>query len=741
MPAGMSQPARPLPLLACALLLAAAVSCLSQPLQELSSPPGGLTLTTPALPAGVYQITFRLQVDQPGNSITPLADLQISVPGYANLAGRTLTPLHFSAADTATEFTFPFDNFAAQPITAQVVMAPASGPGLTVNQITVAPVRRLCVGTVWPGKRLYRRNEAAQGLVTVFNGTDAPGQATLRCALESDVDKERTVKEETVALAAGERREVAVTWNTGQEEYGFALAASLLDAAGQTLSEGREYFSVADNLWKVCLTQSGRGCAVPWGHSANEGIPVDKVKEWEQKLAAELAKPFAPVYWNYANYVEFYAWSPDDFFDMTPEADYWYSGTGNYTVGKRDLQMSVEWLHQRGMRASSYLNPSSIGYGGLEAYTQHPEWFIYDENGQLVMGSYYQKKMEVGSKIRPPGEGPWELQLVWYALGLNVNIATFDPVDAQVDQMLKAQKMFGWDAFRFDNATYGAHGYDFWGKRIDGNDPKKKDALEARAWAHMCDRIWEALGPDFPLGDNNDYEFRETRGAAAWDESCRKGQLLMEEMPRSSYVPSSRTNRWHDFMTWYHQSGEVVRKLGGHHLLIGFDRQNPVDHLYMTVLTYAGRSHPYNRYHADTLPLGNYAQFITRYSALMWDIDRVQALPDPGKRLTIKSASPVWWQDYATVRTTPDGARQYIVHLVNPPVQERVYTDPTNQVPPPQKDLTVTLNLENDEKITRATLLTADPVMSRTDLPVTAQGNQVSVTVPLLYFWDVLVLE
>ncbi|HEY3397597.1 MAG TPA: glycoside hydrolase family 66 protein [Armatimonadota bacterium] len=707
---------------------------------EIVSQPGQNALTTPALPVGVYQVTFRLQVDKTDSSVSPLATLQIDLPGYANVAGKTITAYNFAQAGTPTDFSFTVDNFAAQPISAWVGPTAGAATKLTVDRLSVAPRRQLCLGTVWPGKILYHTGEAAQGLVSVYNGADTPQTATLRCTLESEVSQMHPLSETALTLAPGERREIPLAWNTGKEEYGFALAATLVDPAGKTLSEGREYFSVADNLWKVCLTQAGRGCNPPSGPGPNESSPVADIKKAEDGLAAELAKPFVPLYWNYSNYMEYYAWSPDDFFNMAPAADYWYSGTGNYTMGKRHLQMAVKWLHGRGMRASAYLNPFTIGFGGAPVYAQHPEWFVYDQNGQLTMGSYYEKKLELASKP-PDSQQPYKMTLAWYALMLNVNIATLEPVDAQVTQMVKAQKMFGWDAFRFDNATYSANGYDYWGKKIDGNDPARKDLLEARAWAHMRDSLWKQLGPDFPVGDNSDWQFREARGAAAWDESCRKGQLLMEEVPRSSYDPTSPTNRWADFMAYYHKTGEVVRGLGGHHLIIGFDVQYPIDHLFMTIFTYAGRSHPYGNYHADTLPLGNYAQFVTRYSSLMWDIDRVKALPDPEQRLTVKSERPVWWKEYASVRTAPDGARQYLVHLVNAPVTERIHTDATDQVPAPQKDVTVTLTLNAGEKLTRATLLTADPVMSSTVLPLAVQGNQATVTVPNLYFWDLLVLE
>ena len=88
------------------------------------------------------------------------------------------------------------------------------------------------------------------------------------------------------------------------------------------------------------------------------------------------------------------------------------------------------------------------------------------------------------------------------------------------------------------------------------------------------------------------------------------------------------------------------------------------------VITYAIGAHPYANYHSDDLPLGNYAQFATRYSSLIWDVNRLKPLAHPETQLEVKSPGPIWWKEMACTRQTAEGKRQYIVHLVNPPVQE-----------------------------------------------------------------------
>lgn len=717
--------------------------CAAQSTGETTSAPGQMELVRANLPAGVYDVTFRLKADAGGQSITPIVSLMAGSPDYPKMIYRLVTPINFDEASGEKDFHFRLDNFKTQNIRAAVTPVQSEGtttPKFTVEKITLAPSGSISVVTVWPGHRIYRTGEEAKGLAVLFNGTGAPQNVVLQWSLESGLHDTKEIGKQNLTLAPGERREVPVTWNAGKEEYGFGLVATLLGADGKTISQGKEYFSVADNFWKVGITEAVAANGPPGGPGPNEGLPVAQIKKYEDQLAAEVAAPIVPVDWGYCNYIEYYAWAVDDFFTLVPDKNYWYSGTGNYTMGKRQLQLAMDWLHLRGMRGIAYLNPFSCGYGGDQVYRKHPDWFEYEKDGTLSFPAfYYQKKLEVGATIGP--EPAFPLHLAPYALSLAVNITTLAPIDRQVEQIVKAQKILGWDGVRFDNGMYGAYGYDMSGRPIDGNSPEKKNELEARAWAHMRDEVWKKLGKNFVIGDNRDYEFRHIM-PAVWDEACKYGQLLMEEVARESWSPVSSRNRWEDYTAFYHNSGEAVRQRGGHHLLIGLDKEYAVDHLYLNIFTYAGRSHPFaDQYNSQNLPLGNYAQFATRYSALLWDVERVKALPEPEKKVTVSSARPVWWKNYASVRQAPDGTRQYIVHLINPPAQERIYSDPTNKVPAPQSNVAVSLNLDKGEKISHAWLLTAEPFTHEEPLPVSTQGDTVSVTVPELHFWSTVVFE
>lgn len=730
-------------------LVAAGLGVLAQSGQgEMASATGQLTLAQAKLPAGVYEVSFQLQVDRRVETVTPLATLTVGAPGYPDLLWRKVTPIHFSVTNAPVTFVFRYDNWKAQDAEVRLHKHKGAGPQLSVHKIAIVPRREVCIGTVWPGKIIYDPGETAKGFVAVFNGSAEPRTVTLRCALESGLDRVRPLKEDVLTLAAGERREAPVEWNTGQEEYGFALAATLLDAQGKRIDESREYFSVADNLWKVALTQRGGGDTQSAyrehdyrGVGPNEGVPVREIKQAEKQLEAELAKPFAPAYWNYCNWNEYYAWAPEDFFHMAPEADYWYTGTGNYTYGKRALRMSIELVHRRGRRAIMYTNPFVCGYGAEKVYQRHPDWFTYRSNGMLVIGPYYQKKLEAGQIMDGP-DNPWKLQQSPYAMQMPVNIAMLDPLDAHIEQFVKARQMFGWDGVRYDNFVFSAGDHDFHGRKIvPAGGLKERDELEVRAWAYMRKQLAKKLGRRFVMGTNMDYALRGNR-AAAWEEVCRQGGLLMEEAVRDSYEPGAARNRWRDYLTYYHGVGNRVRALGGHHLIIGLDRQHAVDQLYLNIFTYAMRAHPYSyQYNADSLPMGDYSRFMTRYSALIWDNECVKPLAEAEKRIEIASDAPLWGKELACVRQAPKGKRQYVLHLINPPVQERIMTDPANTVPPPRDNVRVTLKTVKGDTLSRALLLTAEPTLRAEPLPLTVGEGQVSVTAPRLYFWSVVVFE
>jgi hypothetical protein len=127
-----------------------------------------------------------------------------------------------------------------------------------------------------------------------------------------------------------------------------------------------------------------------------------------------------------------------------------------------------------------------------------------------------------------------------------------------------------------------------------------------------------------------------------------------------------------------------------------------------------------------------------RYCGLLYD-DKLQFVGDPAKLLTVTSPREIWWQEYVRRRDLPDGTTQIIVHLINPSTGARY--DEKNAAPAPQQNVTVQLAPPAGVTITQALALTADgadgPVV--TPLPLTHAAGGLTVTVPELQYWTVVV--
>ena len=91
---------------------------------------------------------------------------------------------------------------------------------------------------VWPQKLVYRLGEDARYAVDIKNNTREEQRAQLEVSLVSELDRTRLVYDDVVQVAAGATRELDLTWNTGNNEYGFELLA-VLKRDGEVLDLGQ----------------------------------------------------------------------------------------------------------------------------------------------------------------------------------------------------------------------------------------------------------------------------------------------------------------------------------------------------------------------------------------------------------------------------------------------------------------------------------------------------------------------
>jgi hypothetical protein len=587
-------------------------------------------------------------------------------------------------------------------------------------------------------KILYYRNSPASATVAVSNPDDQPGSGRLRCLLLSDLDRSRVVYDAPVTLRPEESREVRVDWNTGAEEYGFELRAVLLDAAGQEIAAAGDYFSVADNLWKVAITGAGLGgyfspardwrtFAGPAGEQYLATFPLVARRTHDQGI----------------NWIEYYAWAPDDFFDLAPAPDRerWWSATGPYRIFRREIEALIAAANREGIRSVTYAQPFATGDATFRMLREHPEYFAYDDQGHPApaYGTTFSTRGYdalvgdlFGRNMHDPSEVPYPPNSIF------LNLADLKVVDLGLDAIIKSARMFGWAGVRWDNAFYIVRGNlrDWQGRKISAyGDP---DALTVRNEQHARERLQQALGPSFVLGHNSGMS-NKPLAPRGFDEICRGGELFMSEGPRQGHQIWPTFEQYRDFIM---EEGNYVRALGANYLVIGFDQQYFADQVYLQVLTFAGRAHPYSYQYRwyDTRVPGQYVRLATRYSCLIWDVERVRPLEHPEERVEVTAPREVWWKPFATRRDLGAGHEQIILHLVNPPAEPRIYARADAPLPAPIPQVTVKCRLAS-KALQGAWLITAEPKLRQERLEAKVTDDEAVVEVGPLGVWDMVVFD
>jgi len=591
-------------------------------------------------------------------------------------------------------------------------------------------------------KLLYYPGEEATVTVLLQNRDFSMRSCTVEGTLKWDLDKEKQVYKRAVTLEPRGSQELTFSFAPGDEEYGREIEVAVKNEAGGVMARRSDYFSVAGNFWKVSIRGHG---TYNYIKRTKEEFKRFRLSPEEMKRAVQRKRE------EYSNCEEFYAWQPGDFFGMTPKEEWWWSATGPYLIFREEIKKLIELFHEQGIRVTTYANPFATGRYAFTKLQESPEWFIYDQNGRpRTRFDTLSYNAFMGLEGEVPRRWPGYVQS-------DLNFTSLQVVDRGIEEVIGTARMFGFDGVRWDNYFFNVEpeAFDFQGRRLTSyGDP---DEISRRNVKRIRKKLKEALGPNFVVGHNLlDYEwFWKSSGAypyrftESWKELARGEWLVMDEAIRHAYLKGYRDNPWRAYADKILREGEKVRALGGHYLIIGLDQCYLIDEIYKQVFTFAGRAHCYGNYDfvSKYIP-GQYSRFATRYSALLWDIEHVRRLEAPEKLVSVQSDRQLWWRGFATVRDLEDGGKQYIIHLINPPVQECILTDPSNQFPPRQENVKVTFKID-PQKVRKLYFLTAEPTVSARKLSfktevmlhVDEHARYVNVEVPAFTFWGVVVLE
>ena len=584
------------------------------------------------------------------------------------------------------------------------------------------------VERVVPNKILYSLNENATAVVWIKNSGSEAAQGQIVAYETRGLDAERKVASVNITLAAGEeRKNVSISWNVGPEMYGRGLRVDFA-GGGKTVSSAGEFYQVADQWLRTNIIA---------GWKPGKGLP--------QELG---------LFETYNNHGMRYAWAPDDFSDMTPDTDGWYSGHARYgPYSLERFKARIGGRQRTGGRASTYAKFMFAGPNGFEFAREHPEWVVRKKNGSFHTGYKSISPVDLAKPITH--KQPSQQQGI---------VDFYDPaaVEYGAREIAASAKMMGWDGAMFDGHFNIFPGYSWDGLPTPhGENPNELSARNIR----LCRDVIRRELPNFALWYNGIYEdtIKQPFKSVWGNNGGPEGQVACLEDPNSGLLVEEQGlgfiqepwQHWYDF--YADRRDETVQRFStvmnsgwlwnydlGRSLTpeeIDASREGWVAASHMGSIFLAFQVHPcWNTTYASR----PFTQFMTRYSALIWDID-VKKIDEPEKVLDVKSEREVWWKKGAYVKEN-DEETICLVHLLNTPTTETPDWKVTDD-PPAASDVELTFKVPAGKTVEKAWALRPyqwgetehSPV--ETELKIEDTDGSVKVKIPSFQYHTLVVFK
>ena len=537
------------------------------------------------------------------------------------------------------------------------------------SQVTITDVRS--------NKLRYDEHEPANTIATLVNHTGKTITGRLRAKMILDLSAERLLAEEhAFTIKSGETRKWQFTYNVGPETYGRAIDVEFVDDQGQRLDRWQEYYAVAREFFRV--------------HQHSYQV---KNKYW-----AEDPHIF------YFNQTHYFAHEPTGLGAEPFEAEVYLTGQTGYRINQKLRKAQMAFNKTQGILSTFYVIGAFDGQMGYEQARQHPEFLLYDPNGQPAVDTLYggypnpmelASPLEVGPKRKAMKVKPYLDREIHPWQHVNMNMARKDAVLYAINRIKAYAKSWGFAGVYWDGCLGVWAGFDFEGKR---NVPSGKydDYVDLNARNHrLWNQILKADDPYFGTWMNWGLEgatgdFAKRHGITIW-----RGTGV-ESDPRDDNIRAA-TDAKNVMLLDEHQSfsGEDYRKLirdrlrsrdhyvqkyGANHIIgyanVGVDLQEPGatkwgwpawNHV-MSLLI-ATQSHLASSFVPSQRPG---MQFMTRYSRFIWAHDLRVVPPQMVEQdIQVHSGEELWWKRFVYERKTTSG-RDVIIHLVRMPPTPKV---------------------------------------------------------------------
>ncbi len=188
----------------------------------------------------------------------------------------------------------------------------------------------------------YLPGDAAGVTVKVINPTATDFTGLLAGEERWGLAERRKAFTQPLTLKAGEARELTANWTLGPEEYGREILVGIFD--------GNTPVDIKSALFSVSTTP--RFLSIGGGASERN---------------------------------EYWDWAPGDLADLAPDENIFCSGQGvMFYRSKAGVKQDLAQQKAAGLWPESYVNGTAWGIAGYDLFVRHPDWFIFDANGEVA---------------------------------------------------------------------------------------------------------------------------------------------------------------------------------------------------------------------------------------------------------------------------------------------------------------------------------------------------------------------
>jgi len=594
---------------------------------------------------------------------------------------------------------------------------------------------------VSPGKIRYKPEETVTLLTSLVNPTPSPVEATLIGEEIRAADTQREVFRQGVGLAAGEEKQVKSSYMLGPEEYGREIRVRLL-VGDRDVSTGRDFFAVSKlPLWVAGGASGDRSYRA--GNTGAGSFYVGPASAQDSWRGVQYWKKMRRVYF------EFFSWAPGDISDLSPADDLFPGGEGRLTYRSRQtILQQNQMLTSVGIWPVSYVNGTCWAESGYRLFQHHPEWFLYDANGEI--GGYEMDGRELYRRKDDANFDPNQYNHIFFQACLNHSLPAVQEYVAR--QFIRCAKEMGFSGVRLDvrylEVYPGERALD--GKEVAATYPEA-DRISAASVKRIKALVRKEI-PDFTFGYNYAAPEEVKDMMETFKERCEGGAWMLDELPCTYQEKSSPYHVWKTYVRRMMSWGDRVNKLGGVYNPYDFNRgsmDHPIDLIYSAIFRVICGGRDYGGwYYNSRQPIGDLGAFTTRFSEYLHNSNRYWIAELKGE-IEVQAAAPLWWQDMCFWTRSSDGRKCLQVNLVNPPKTTEVMENPRSETTPPVRDITVICAPVDGQKPRAAYLLASEP-NELTDLneirvvrldPRDVGDGKVAVRVPSVLFWKMVVFE